>query len=172
MTSTAIKFDITARVLHWVSALVILWATISGFIITTLNIDETIKHQIASLNVSVTTIFIPLFLFRVIYRLIRGVPANADTLTESEASIARAMHILLYVLVSVVLVSGVLMMKQDFSLFNTFKLNHLIIDKNELRFFREMHTFSTIALAACIALHLVALLKHEISGKRILNRMI
>ncbi len=25
------KYDLTARLLHWLSALVILWATISGF---------------------------------------------------------------------------------------------------------------------------------------------
>ncbi len=112
------KYDITARLLHWISALVILWAAISGFYLTSLNNDESIKHQIAELNVSITVVFIPFFFWRVIHRIKHGIPSYGNLLSEREVKIARAMHILLYTLVTVVLLSGILMMKKDFTVFN------------------------------------------------------
>jgi len=169
---TAARYNPTARTLHWVSALVILWATVSGFYITTQSIDDTIKQQIASFNVSVTLVFIPLFVLRVLYRIRHGVPAYGRVLAGWEINAARAMQLFLYASASVVLLSGVLMMKQDFSVFHLLTLPNIINDPAALAFFKGLHTFSTIILALCVAFHLLALARHEIAGRRILNRMI
>lgn len=109
------KYNITARLLHWLSALVILWTTISGFYLILFNIDESIKHQISELNVSIAVVFIPFFCWRVIYRIKHGIPSYGNLLSKREARIARAMHILLYTLVTVVLISGILMMEKNFT---------------------------------------------------------
>jgi len=169
---TAARYHPTARLLHWVSALVILWAIVSGFYITTQSIDETTKQQIASFNVSVTLVFIPLFVLRVLYRIRHGVPAYGHGLAGWEINAAKTMQLFLYASASVVLLSGVLMMKQDFSVFHLLTLPNLINDPAELAFFKGLHTLSTIILALCVAFHLLALAKHEIGGKRILSRMI
>ncbi|MEQ1813440.1 MAG: cytochrome b/b6 domain-containing protein [Candidatus Nitrotoga sp.] len=166
------KYDLTARLLHWLSALVILWATISGLYLTLFNNDESIKHQISELNVSITAIFVPVFCWRVIHRIKHGVPSYGNLLSEREAKIARVMHILLYTLVTVVLLSGVLMMEKDFTMFNLFSISRLIDTPEVQEAFRILHMYSTRILAICIVLHVLASVKHEISGKRIFKRMI
>lgn len=166
------KYDLTARLLHWLSALVILWATISGFYLILFNNEESIKHQISELNVSITVVFVPFFCWRVIYRIKHGIPSYGNLLSEREAKIAKAMHILLYTLVTVVLLSGVLMMEKDFTVFNLFSISRLIDTPEIQEAFRILHMYSTRILAVCIVLHVLASVKHEISGKRIFKRMI
>ncbi|WP_307691121.1 cytochrome b/b6 domain-containing protein [Variovorax ginsengisoli] len=172
MKATAEKYDRTARVLHWVSAVVILWASISGFVITTQNVEPGVRNQIASFNVSITTLFIPFFFFRIWHRLQRGTPARPASLSNREALLAGAMHLFFYAVIAAVLISGVLMMPHDIRLFEVVQLPQLVTDASALHLFRNSHTVATATLGACIALHLAALAKHELSGKRILSRMI
>ena len=73
---------------------------------------------------------------------------------------------------TIVLLSGVLMMEKDFTVFNLFSISRLIDTPEVQKAFRILHTYSTRILAVCIVLHVLALVKHEVSGKRILRRMI
>lgn len=172
MTNTTAKYNRNVRLLHWISALIILWVSITGFLTATPIMDSATKHHIASFNVSVSTLFMPIFFIRILYRLKHATPAYPQSISKLEIVAAKSMHIILYITISIVLISGFLMMKQDFYFFNTFKIPHLINSTTGQAFFKHIHTFSTIVLATCVSLHIVALLKHEIMGKRILSRMI
>jgi len=172
MNSKFEKYDITARSLHWISALVILWSTISGFYLILFSIEESIKHQISELNVSIAVVFIPFFCWRVIHRVKHGIPSYGNLLSERVAKIAVAMHILLYTMVTIVLLSGILMMEKDFTVFNLFSIPRLIDTAETQKFFGIVHIYATRILAVCIIIHVLAVVKHEISGTRILRRML
>ncbi|CAK9886650.1 MAG: hypothetical protein XXXJIFNMEKO3_03095 [Candidatus Erwinia impunctatus] len=56
------KYSWQQVVLHWLSAIIIIWATISGFMIFFLQPAQEIKDIIGFFNVSLTTVFIPFFI--------------------------------------------------------------------------------------------------------------
>jgi cytochrome b561 len=172
MKHIIIKYDRTAKILHWVSALVILWATISGLYIAFSNTEDHIKLHITELNISITTLFIPIFFFRILYRMISKVPPHSASISTVEMKMASLMHKFLYALVSTVLLSGVLMMDNPISIFNTFQFTPFLDNSNSVDFFNTLHKYATQLLAFCIFIHIVALIKHEVRGEKILRRML
>jgi len=172
MSKVIMQFDITAKYLHWISALVILWASISGLYIAFFELETQIKSKILSFNVSITTVFIPLFCWRIYYRIKHGVPPAHPTMSALEVKLAHVGHTVLYVLVSLVLVSGVLMMDHDVSVFQLVTIPQLLQQPSNIHFFETMHLYTCRLLAALVVCHLAALIKHEMMGRRILKRMI
>jgi len=166
------KFDITAKYLHWISALVILWASISGLYIAFFELETQIKSQILSFNVSITTVFIPLFCWRICHRIKQGTPQAHPAMSALEVKLAHVGHTLLYILVSLVLISGVLMMDHNVTIFQLFTIPQLLQQQSGIHFFETMHLYTCRLLAALVVCHLVALIKHEMMGRRILKRMI
>lgn len=103
--------------------------------------------------------------------MLKGAPVY-NVLSNKEALLAKVVHIILYLLVGVVLFSGLLMMDQDIVVFNVFKLDPLVQNASWINMFKSLHEFTTRLLAAGIVLHLLALVKHEIVGHKILTRMV
>lgn len=170
----SMKFSITARVLHWLSSFVILWATISGLLLACIDfgLGSELKNQILNFNVSLTFVFIPLFLWRTVHRLNSDPIAYPSHFTEKEIQLASGLHRLLYLVIWVVLLTGVLMMEKDFSIFNVAYFPHLLSDKNSIELFTALHHYATYILTAAIIVHILAVVKHEYTGVRILKRML
>lgn len=166
------KFSLQARFLHWLSALVIIWASLSGFIILDKDITQQLKHSIADFNVAVTSILIPFFIWRILVRIHSKVPSYQNRVSSIEARLARYIHLIIYALVSLVLISGVLMMDRSINIFGYLQLPQLITDSSLLTSFKTIHKFSTRALAALVLFHILALVRHQLLGKQILQRML
>ena len=167
----ATRYSATSRLLHWLSALVILWATISGFLSISPLLSESTKALIAGFNVSVTLVFIPFFIWRILHRVTNPPPAMPSLLNDKQRKAAKAAHIGLYSLVSVVLISGTLMMESSFSFFGLFDVPCLISHEPTNHCFAWIHSWSTRLLAVLILLHLFALIKHHKNGIKLLGRM-
>ncbi|WP_037028075.1 cytochrome b [Psychromonas aquimarina] len=172
MSKLTSQFDMTAKYLHWISAVVILWASISGLYIAFFELEPHIKISILNFNVLITTIFIPLFCWRIYHRIKHGLPQPPPGMSALEVKFAHFGHTLLYVLVSLVLLSGVLMMDRDVTVFQLFILPQLLQDQSSIQFFEGMHLYTCRLLALLVICHLAALIKHEIMGRRILKRML
>ena len=166
------KYSFTTRSLHWISAIVILWATTSGFYILFSNAGEHIKDSIAALNISITTVFIPIFLFRILNYLFSKKPSHPRSIPMLEIRLAKVTHGLIYLLVSIVLISGVLMMDNPISVFNFFQFPQPLNNPELILYFNLLHNYSTKILSIFIIFHFIALLKHELKGRKILQRMI
>lgn len=164
------KFSPTARFLHWLSAAIILWATVSGLFISMADVSEGVKHWIGVFNVSTTTIFIPFFLWRLYYRLRHPVPEYKD-FSSMDTMKAKVVHWTMYLLVFVVLLSGVLMMDAPFIFLGIIELPQLVTHPALLQLFIDIHTFSTRFLALLVVIHLFAVAFHEWRGVAILRRM-
>ena len=50
--------------LHWLSAVVIIWTLASGFYVASVQVPAQLKQTVALFNVSLTTVFIPFFIWR------------------------------------------------------------------------------------------------------------
>jgi cytochrome b561 len=165
------RYDRLSRHLHWLSASVILWATVTGFYMSTDNVSADIAHAIAEFNVGLTTVFIPVFLIRVVHSLRRKTPPLKG-FTRIEKWLAKTMHRALYVAVTVVLISGVLMMSKPISLFGFFALPTLISDSSLIAFFDQIHHVFTRLLGSLIIIHLLAVIKHHLNRVNLLQRML
>src|SRR5438046_770558 len=115
------KTDYSGRqkFLHWLSAVVILWALISGFYVSLFDVSLVDKEWVSFVNVSLTTLYVPFFILRFYFAFVHhhSVSKRCHSLVECLALIV---HVLIYLAVSVVLITGVLMMDRAISVFDFF----------------------------------------------------
>ncbi|MNJ16939.1 hypothetical protein D3C77_112090 [compost metagenome] len=158
------------KVLHWVSAIIIVWALISGFYVAWFTVTTFTKEWVAFVNVSVTTVFIPLFCWRLYLALTNRtrtpVPRNV---AEYVAVMA---HRALYLMVFIVLITGVLMMDRPITVFDLFFIPQPLKDPYLIGLFFTVHIGSCAVLGLLVGLHVAAVVKHETAGRRVLKRML
>ncbi|MDI2593342.1 cytochrome b/b6 domain-containing protein [Pseudomonas sp. N3-W] len=156
--------------LHWLSALIIVWALASGFYVALGDVSAATKNWIGFINVSVTTLYIPFFMARLYFLFAHGrpLPPGHGVLTGRLAS---AMHLALYVVVAVVLITGILMMDRPINIFDVVFIVQPPIRPQWAASFQVVHVQACVVLSVLVALHVAAVIKHEVSGERIIKRM-
>lgn len=156
--------------LHWISAIIIIWGSLSGFYVALFNHSLQLKNWIGFLNVSLTTIYIPIFMLRVWFACRHGKPTDS-LLSHKEEELAAAGHFLLYSNIAVVLFTGVMMMEIPINVFGIFELPNPINDTSITGLFNSLHILSCITLGVLIIGHISAVVKHHLKGKPLLRRM-
>lgn len=157
--------------LHWISAVVMIWAIVSGFYSAYGNNAPGVKSFISFFNVSLTTLYLPFFIFRVVAALTLHAPVSHLSSKKIEQLMAVIMHFMLYAVTAIVMVTGVLMMKENINVFNLFTIPHLLSDAKAILFFFKVHITSCVLLAFLVTGHVLAVISHILSGKKILSRM-
>ncbi|WP_397452788.1 cytochrome b [Pseudomonas sp. NA-150] len=161
------KYSSAQIALHWLSAFVILWSLCAGTYVTLFDVPPGVKLTLTALNISLTTLFIPFFLMRAVLRidyLRKHSPGPGELL-------AAFVHNLIYLVTGLVLVTGVLMMDRPIVVFDWLTLPQLLTRPDLLQGFHTAHRNSTELLGLLVGLHLLAVVKHELSGNRILQHM-
>ncbi|WHS60801.1 cytochrome b/b6 domain-containing protein [Pseudomonas sp. G2-4] len=155
--------------LHWLSAVIILWTLVSGFYVAYTPVSASTEHWVGSFNVSLTTLFIPLFVWRTcLFVCAPHPPGPTRSLTKR---LALAVHAMIYLIVGVVLATGVLMMKSAISVFGLVRIPQPLGDPVLIEQANTLHTLSCVVLSILVALHLCAVVWHEVSGRRVVRRM-
>jgi cytochrome b561 len=80
-------------------------------------------------------------------------------------------HTLIYFVISLVLVSGVLMMDRPIDVFGLFEIAQPLSDPELISRFLTLHVWACVFLALLIVLHIGAVIVHELCGHRVLRRM-
>lgn len=159
------------KLLHWLSAVVILWALFTGFYVALAPVSSEMKGLAGWINVSLTTLLIPVFAWRCVlawrHRIAPSVQPQPLT-----TRLAGWVHVILYFTISVVLLTGVLMMERSIVVFDWFTLPQPIKDPALTRFFHTLHIASCAVLGALVGLHIAAVVKHSVKGKPVLGRML
>lgn len=166
------RYDFTTRLLHWLSAVIIIWASCSGLYVSLAEVSQAMEHLISYLNVSVTTLFIPFFCWRLLHRLATPHPPWSFQMPPLYQLLTRAAHWLLYLLTALVLLSGVLMMEHEINVFSLFTLPQPLQNTELNQLFRSAHSIASRCLAVVVLLHIAAVIKHELAGRNILRRML
>ena len=161
------KYSRAQIALHWLSAFYIVWALIMGFSVSLFQVTAEFKATVAAINISLATLFIPFFIIRLYlrYQFIR------KRLHRSAKPLVSFIHNLIYLIISLVLVSGVLMMDRPIEVFSLLTLPQPIHDPAWLTGFKKVHLLSNSLLGGLISLHVLAVIKHEWAGTRVLRRM-
>lgn len=153
--------------LHWFSAIIILWATFSGFYVAFADTPASVKAAIGFFNVSITAVLIPFFAVRVYIAFVRKI-IKPDTLAQWAALIV---HKIIYLVTGFVLVTGVLMMDRDINIFNILTIPQPINDLYWTSLFFMLHRYACMILAVLLILHVAAVAKHHLQGNPVLKRM-
>lgn len=157
-------------VLHWLSAVVILWALVSGFYISLFEVSAKVKSWVGSFNVSLTTLYIPFFVWRA-FLYVRRFGSGCFVFSNRLDFIVFVVHFVMYLLIFIVLLSGVLMMARPISVFGLLSLEPLLSDGAVRDGFHIAHVGTCIALGFMVVLHIAAVVRHECAGRRVLKRM-
>jgi cytochrome b561 len=164
------KYPPIAVALHWLSALVIIWALISGLYVAFSCRHADMARGISSFNASITALMTPIFLCRAIYRLGYRAPPLKD-LSLINIIVARSTQGLTYVFALTSFISGWLMMRQPIKVFQMVEIPHPLHDPQWLNFFRMLHSYSNFVLGGLVLLHVAGVVKHQIAGRRMVQRM-
>lgn len=152
------------KYLHWLSALIILWATFSGFGVGLLAPEHPLRVWVENLNPQLTSLFIPLFLARLWLYL-----RDRDTAVHNR--VAAWVHGALYLMIFSVLLSGVLMMTHPVPMLGLMTFPQLIHSSLALTRIHEAHHVLCAVLAVLVAMHLGAVAMHALRGQSVLHRM-
>ncbi|TCV69146.1 cytochrome b [Pseudomonas fluorescens] len=165
----SINYSRRRVLLHWLSAVIILWALASGFYVAFNPVSASTQQWVGSFNVSLTTLFIPFFVWRT-WLFVCEREAHGTALSLNRR-LALAVHALIYLVIGVVLVTGVLMMKSPISVFGLVRFPQPLADPTLIERANTIHALSCMVLSMLVALHLCAVLWHEFSGRRVVRRM-
>jgi len=150
------------------SAVVILWALISGFYMAFLSTSPALKETVGFFNVSVTALFVPFFIIRVFLSFFSKGQGDR-TLAQWTAF---WVHKVIYLVTGIVLATGVMMMDRPINLFDLLLIPAPIESVGLIAAFKKTHDVSCVVLAVLVVLHIGAVIRHEVSGHRILRRML
>ena len=165
------RYPLAWRILHWLSALIILWAMGSGFYILLAQPPEEVIHTIADFNVSITLLFVPVFIIRLVVSHVSEKPTTPQ-LGNRQQQLAHRVHVVMYWMVSIVLITGVLMMDRTMNVFGWFELNSVFSAGIITESFFTLHRAANILLTLLLLGHVLAVIKHQWNGVPILRKMI
>lgn len=164
----SIAYSTPRVLLHWIFALVIIWATVSGFGNAMLDLPDALSDGINFINVSLTAVLIPLFALRIYFTLAHPLAHAPD---EDNQVLVKAGHLGLYVMTALVLVTGVLMMERPINVFSLALIPQPLAEPLLTGFFNTVHKACCVVLALLVVGHIGAVAVHHCNGHKLLQRM-
>lgn len=157
------------KLLHWVSAVIILWSLLSGFVVAMFTVPASVKAWVGFFNVSLTTLYIPVFVMRVYCSFGHGLDFSIKR--SPQEYLALLVHKAMYLVLALVLATGVLMMDRPINVFNLFAITPLESDPATIAWYTRVHVLSCVVLLLMLVAHIGAVVLHEKRGKRVMARM-
>ncbi|PSW21985.1 cytochrome B [Photobacterium sanctipauli] len=170
-----VNYDRATRYLHWLMAIIIIYATCAGYAMhLVIDSHPNIFQFLSVLNMSLATIGSIAFIIRWIWKYFRPVKSfNEKGIPQWQSSLAHLIHSVIYQLMLVVFISGFLMLETSYELFWLITIPNPITSPDINSFFFTVHRISCAALALVVLLHASAALKHHFVTKNlVLKRML
>ena len=156
--------------LHAVSMIIIVWLMMSGYYAALISQSPSLKEAIGAFNVSLGAVFTPVFFYRMYVSFGKGFFQVLRSKDAMQYMVFIA-HSMIYLSTAVVLISGVLMMGRDISIFGIFSIPFLVTDVQFLSLFSVIHNVACMCLGLLLLLHVAAVIKHQLCGHAVLKRM-
>ncbi|MBN3854951.1 cytochrome b [Paraburkholderia sp. Ac-20340] len=166
------RYDALSRLLHWIFAAAILYATVAGYSLAQLP-EGALRDDLSRLNMSIATVLIVLFPLRVCWASVRAGPRDLPGLSAAQRALAHGAHRLLYVAIFAVLASGYLMVPHGYAFFGLIEIPTPFEQGALTARLFAIHRASCAVLAGLVVLHLLAVAKHRwIARNGVLKRML
>ena len=173
VTNTLTEYGIISRVLHWLSAAILLIQIPLGFYLVDLDFgDQRITIEDIHVTLGLTVFYI--IIIRLINNILNPTPKLDPSIFKGQWFLAKINHVLLYVSILSITISGIL--KKLFNgeiltiLFGEIQINENFDLADQ---FYEIHIFSNYTLIGLIVLHITAVIIHKLFfGDNLLKRIL
>ena len=171
--NTLTEYGIISKLLHWLSAILLLIQIPLGFYLVDLDFGEE-RLSIENIHIIIGLSIFYLVIIRLLNKIFNPTPKLDPSIFKGQKFIAKLNHILLYVAILSITISGILK-----KLFNG---ETLVIFFKEIRIkdnfeladqFYNIHIYSNYTILALISLHVLAVIAHRLLFKdNLLKRML
>lgn len=153
------EYDVRTKILHWVFAGGILYASAVGYALHFIPPGR-IHTGLSHLNMSLASVLILLFPFRVWWRIVRPEPAPPQGLSAGQVHAARMIQTVIYAAIFAVLASGYLMVPDGYWFFGFAWVPTPFAKGAVTDFFFMVHRIGCAALVSLVGLHLGGVILH------------
>ena len=171
------KYPINTRLLHWLSALLIIGLFFLGLWMRSLDYYSSWYQTAPNIHKQVGLLLLSIMALRLLWRLKTPAMAPLTNHKPWEIKLSHVVHVILYIGVFVILISGYLISTADnkgIEILGLFEVPALItaIEQQE-DIAGLVHEYVAYGLMAFVGLHIVGALKHHIIDKdKTLKRML
>ena len=156
------EYGFISKVFHWLSAAALVIQIPLGFYLVKLDFNET-RLAIESIHVIIGLSIFYLTILRLIYKIFNPTPSLGNSIFPGQRLIAKMNHILLYIVILTITISGALKKLFSGEILNLFLFNMEIKDNLELaELFYNIHIIANYCLIALISLHILAVIAHKV----------
>jgi len=167
------KYGLLSKLFHWLTAAGLIVQIPLGFYLVDLDFDQT-RVDIENYHILFGLIIFYAILIRLIFKVLTPIPDFKGSAFPGQKFIAKLNHILLYLTLLTVTISGIL--KKLFngeSLVVFFKKINLTYNYELSEQFYSIHILANYALIGLITLHILAVLFHKfLLRENILKRIL
>ena len=159
--NTLTEYGLISKLLHWVSAILLLVQIPLGFYLVDLDFGPE-RINIESIHVIVGLSIFYLVILRLLTKIINPTPKLNPSIFKGQKFLAKLNHILLYVTILSITISGILKKLFNGETLVIFFREFRIQDNFELaEVFYDIHVFSNYFIIALITTHIVAVVVHK-----------
>jgi cytochrome b561 len=170
-----LRYDRTARVLHWIIAALLIGQFVFGWWLGEVPRNTPARGYYVNLHKSAGLLIGLLILLRLVWRFMHTAPALPNTVPRWQRRLAASSHLGLYLCMVLMPLSGYLasnFSKYGVKFFNTVSLPPWGSDDKQLyALFNQTHKTTALVLATLVVLHLLAALKHGLQRDGVIHRM-
>ena len=171
--NTLTEYGIISKVLHWLSAILLLIQIPLGFYLVDLDFGEE-RLSIENIHILIGLSIFYIVIIRLLIKILNPTPKLDPSIFKGQKFIAKLNHILLYVAILSITISGILK-----KLFNG---ETLVIFFKEIKFqdnffladqFYNIHILSNYTILGLISLHILAVIVHKLFfGENLLKKIL
>ena len=162
LKNNLIEYGIISKLLHWLSAILLLIQIPLGFYLVDLDFGEE-RLSIENIHIIIGLTIFYLVIIRLLNKIFNPTPKLDPSIFKGQRFIAKLNHILLYVAILSITISGILKKLFNGETLVIFFKEIEIQDNFELADqFYNIHIFSNYAIIALITLHISAVIIHKL----------
>ena len=173
LTNTLAEYGFISKLLHWLSAILLLVQIPLGFYLVDLDFGEE-RINVENIHVILGLTIFYIVVIRLVNKILNPTPKLDPSIFKGQVFLAKMNHILLYFTILSITISGIL--KKLFNgetlviFFREIKLN----DNFELADqFYNIHILSNYTIMVLIGIHLIAIIVHRLFFKdNLLKKML
>ena len=160
--NTLTEYGLISKLLHWVSAVLLLIQIPLGFYLVDLDFGPE-RLNTENIHVVVGLAIFYLVIFRLINNILNPTPKLEPNIFKGQKLLAKLNHVLLYVTILSITISGILKKLFNGETLIIFFKKIRIQDNFELgELFYDIHIFSNYLMIALIVIHLIAVIAHKL----------
>jgi cytochrome b561 len=176
LLNTQEKYGWVAKILHWLVAIAVFCLFGLGLWMVDLGYYDSWNKLAPHYHKSVGILLMIVMFFRVAWRLFSVPPAPSKALTQREKKLSHGVHIILYVIIFLMFISGYLISTADnrgIEVFDWFTVPSFgAFFENQEDIAGNFHEWLAYILIGFAVVHLLAALKHHFINKDdVLKRM-